>query len=123
MTNEPREKRKPVDLDILWSSDQLGFAGRGKILDLSANGARIQLNRLLPIPVGSSIAIDSRDFAARMPTARVRWTRHIGSLTQCGIEFLSTGTNWESWVAEQGEVETATDSPNSAVHASADGLG
>ena len=96
-----RDTRVRRSIDMVWSMDELGFAGHGTIVDLSVGGARIQLNRSLPVPLGAYVSIVS-DELPNLPTlARVRWVRRTMAITQCGIEFGSTDPRWDDWVADQ----------------------
>src|SRR5262245_31599617 len=90
---------------MVWSMDALGFAGHGTILDLSLGGARIQLERSLPIPVGTAISLTSAQLPRAVPLAKVRWVHRTGTVTQCGIEFQRASLLWNGWLASQSASE------------------
>jgi hypothetical protein len=96
-----RQTRRRLALEMVWSMGDSGFAGHGTIVDLSVGGARIQLKRNLPITVGSMISLSSSQLEVPVPIGRVRWVRHVGTATVCGIEFNSASPQWPAWVAAQ----------------------
>lgn len=92
-----KHPRAAKNCDFMWAGETGGRSGRGKILDVSLTGAKVQLDQALT--PGDSLSVVCPSLPGLPPRARVRWCRPQlkSPAFLCGISFDERSVDERRW--------------------------